>query len=389
MQLMAHCILFSLTYMFCDGIAGGASAQSQLAAKHMAHQMPTQQLPNQMPLQYQQHPVGQSQQTLKQLHMQPHYALHQQPAQAAAAAGHQNPQSGLTPAASFNAEPPMPLRPKGLDPTSFGSQVEWTARPAEQHAAAAPTTAIPADAAAATAASAAIAAASAGQAAQPLNRMTVSAPLGDGTSHILGQRANQWRQAASKKGSSLLDLVPSVSKQLAPKMPASIDPLYSSTLRPARAQLDASHQGCEAFRPAVQECIAAAGLPQCKPFYQQALDRAKQERAAQMPAQPSSGVAMQEQHARLKSQEHAMPDASAVAEADTIREGAGEGEEHQRIEPAAFQAASPTLTDDSGLGMDIVDQVEQSKARKYMSASKWPTASIAGRLISMLMVTYA
>ncbi|KAA6427115.1 MAG: hypothetical protein FRX49_02872 [Trebouxia sp. A1-2] len=222
---------------------GGASAQSQLAAKHMAHQMPTQQLPNQMPLQYQQHPVGQSQQTLKQLHMQPHYALHQQPAQAAAAAGHQNPHS---------------------------------------------------------------------------------------------------------------------------------------TLRPARAQLDASHQGCEAFRPAVQECIAAAGLPQCKPFYQQALDRAKQERAAQMPAQPSSGVAMQEQHARLKSQEHAMPDASAVAEADTIREGAGEGEEHQRIEPAAFQAASPTLTDDSGLGMDIVDQVEQSKARKYMSASKWPTASIAG-----------
>lgn len=357
----------------------------------MAHQMPTQQLPNQLPLHYQQHPGGHSQQLLKQLHMQPPYAVQQQPAQAAVLAGHlngqQNPQPGCMPAASFNAEPHVPLRPKGLDPASFGRQVDWTARPAEQHAAAAPTTATPAaaDASAATAA----AAASTGQAAQLPNGATVSAPLGDATSQILGQQASQWRQAASKKGSSLLDLVPTVSKQLAPKMPASINPLYSSASGQARVQLDAAHQGCEAFRPAVQECIAAAGLPLSKPFYQQAVDRAKQQRAAQTPAQLSSDVAMQEQHARSKSQDHAMPDASAVAEADTVRDGTAgeqyEGEEHQRIEPAAFQAASPALTDDSGLGMDIVDEAEQKMARKYMSASQWPNASITGRFLSMLM----
>ncbi len=359
----------------------------------MAHQLPTQQLPNQMPLQYQQHPVGQSQHMLKQLHMQPPYALQQQPTEAAALAGHlqgqQNPQPGVIPAASFNAKPHVPLRPKGLDPTSFGSQVDWTARPAAQHAAAAPTTATPA----AADATAAPAVASAGQAAQLPNRTTVSTPLGDATSQILGQQANQWRQAASKKGSSLLDLVPTVSKQLAPKMPASINPLYSSAPGQARARLDAAHQGCEAFRPAVQECIAAAGLPLSKPFYQQALDRAQQQRATQTPAQPSSDAAMQAQHARSKSQDHAMPDASAVAEADTIRDDTAaeqcEGEEHQQTELAAFQPASPALTDDSGLGMDIVDEVEQRKARKYMSASQWPNASITGRFISMLMVTYA
>ncbi|DBA92794.1 TPA: hypothetical protein ACH3X1_002983 [Trebouxia sp. C0004] len=362
------------------GAADGASAQPQLPTKHMlprsndmAHQ-----LPNQMPLQYQQHPVGQSQQMLKQLHMQPPYALQQQPAQAAALAGHlsgqQNPQPALIPAASLNAEPHMPLRPKGLDPTSFGSQVDWTARPSDQHAAAIPTTAD------------ASAAASAGQAAQLPNRTTVSAPLGDATSQILGQQANQWRQAASKKGSSLLDLVPTISKQLAPKMPASINPLYSSAPGQARVQLDAAHQDCEAFRPAVQECIAAAGLPLSKPFYQQALDRAEQQRAAQTPAHPSSDMAMQEQHVGSKSQDRPMPDASAVAEADTVRDHTAgkqcEGEEHQQTELAAFQAASPMLTDDSGLGMDIVDEVEQRKARKYMSARQWPNASITGRFIA-------
>ena len=397
---MAPCILSNLTYMFCGGIAGGAdgaSAQPQLPTEHMlprsndmAHQLTTQQLPNQMPFQYQQHPVGQPQQMLKQLHMQPPYAMQQQPAQAAALAGHlngqQNAQPGLIPAASFNAEPQVLLRPKGLDPTSFGSQIDWTARPAEQHAAAAPTSVTPADA------SAAAAAASAGQAAQLPNRTTVSAPLGDATSQILGQQANQWRQAASKKGSSLLDLVPTVSKQLAPKKPASINPLCSSAPGQALVQLDAAHQGCEAFRPAVQECLAAAGLPLSKPFYQQALDRAKQPRTAQTPAQPSSDAAMQEQHARWKSQDHAMQDATAMAEADTIRDDTAgeqyEGEEHQQTKLAAFQAASPTLTDDSGLGMDIVDQVEQSKARKYMSASQWPNASITGRFMSTLSVTY-
>ncbi len=400
---MAHCILPNLTCMSCDGIAGGASAQAQLPTAHMlprsndmAHQMPTQQLPKQTPLQYQQHPGGQPQQMLKQLHAQPPYALQQQPAQAAALAGHpngqQNPQPGFTPAPSFNAEPHVPLRSKGLDPTSFGSQIDWTARPAEQHAAAAPTSAIPAaaHASAATAAAAtAAAAASAKQAAQLPNRTAVSAPLGDATSQILGQQANQWRQAASKKGSSLLDLVPTVSKQLAPKMPAGINPpLNSSAPKHTWVQLDAAHQGCEAFKPAVQECIAAAGLPLSKPFYQQALDRAKQQRAAQTPAQPSSDVARQEQHARSKSQDHAMPDASAVAEADTVRDdsaGQCEGEEHQQTVLAAFQAASPALTDDSGLGLDIVDEVEQKKARKYMSASQWPNASISGRFISMLM----
>ena len=406
---MTHCSSSNLRYMFCDGIAGGASAPSQLPAKpilprsnDMAHQMPNQQLPNQMPLQYQQHPGGQSQQMLKQLHMQPPYALQQQPAQAAAVAGHlkgqQNPHPGFTPAPSFNAEPCVPLRPKGLDSTSFGRQVDWTARPAEQNAAAAaPTTASPAaaDASADTAAAtAAAAAASAKQAAQLPNRIAVSAPLGDATSQILGQQAKQWRQAASKKGSSLLDLVPTVSKQLAPKKPASINPLHSSAPGQARVQLDAAQQGCEAFRPAVQECIAAAGLPLSKPFYQQALDRAKQQRAAQTPAQPSSDVAVQEQHAMSKSQDHAMPDAIAVAEADTVRDhssagGQCEGQEHQQTELAAFQAASPALTDDSGLGLDIMNEPEQKKARKYMSASQWPEATITGRFFSMLMVTHA
>jgi len=399
---MTHCFSSNLRYMFCDGIAGGAPAQSQLPAKHMlprsndmTQQLPTQQLPNQMPLHYQQHPGGQSQHMLKQLHTQPPYALQQQPAQAAALAGHpngqQNPQPGFTPAASFNAEPHMPLRSKGLEPTSFGTQVDWTAHPTEQPAAAAAalTTATPA-AAAATATVASV-----GQATQLPNRGAVSAPLGDATSQILGQQANQWRQAASKKGSSLLDLVPTVSKQLAPKMPAGINPpLYSSAPKHTRVQLDAAQQGCEAFRPAVRECIAAAGLPLSKPFYQQALDRAKQQRAAQTPAQPSSNVAMQEQHARSKSQDHAMPDASAVAEADTVRDhssasGQCEGQEHQQTELAAFQAASPALSDDSGLGLDIVDEVEQKKARKYMSASQWPDASISGRFIIMLMVAYA
>ena len=401
MQPSSHCNLSNLK--FCDDIAGAASAQPQLPAKQMlpmsndmAQQLPTQQLPNQTPLQYQQHPGGQSQQMLKQMHRQPPYALQQQPAQAAALAGHlqgeQKPQPAAIPAASFNAEPYVPLRPKGLDPTSFGSQVDWTARPAEQHAAAAPTTAIPAAADASAATAAAAAAAFTGQAAQLPNRTTVSAPLGDTTSQILGQQANQWRQAASKKGSSLLDLVPTVSNQLAPKMPASINPLYSSAPGQARAQLDAAHQGCEAFRPAVQECIAAAGLPLCKPFYQQALDRAKQQRAAQTPAQPSSDVAMQEQHAESKSQDHTMPEASAVAEADIRRDdSAGEqckSEQHQQTELAAVRAASPALTDDSNLGLDIMDEVEQKKARKYMSASQWPNASITGRFISTLMVTY-
>ncbi|KAL0038080.1 hypothetical protein WJX79_001301 [Trebouxia sp. C0005] len=95
------------------------------------------------------------------------------------------------------------------------------------------------------------------------------------------------------------------------------------------------------------------------------------------PPHPALGGASAQSQLAAKHMAHQMP-TQQLPNQMPLQYQQHPGEEHQRIEPAAFQAASPTLTDDSGLGMDIVDQVEQSKARKYMSASKWPTASIAG-----------
>lgn len=337
-----------------------STQQMVLMPSSSSHQL-TQQHAGYMPPHCQYMPAQQPQHTAVQVHMQPQHAVTMR--QAA-----RQPQAlpGFPSAASLRAQPEAAQRPVGLGTTPLGSHNDSAQRLHQPAAAAAAPSSAPAAAAAAGI-----------QAPQLPQTSTVSTPLGNATSQILGQQANHWRQAARKKGTGLLDLVPSVAKQLATKQPAPVSRLHSAV--PSHAPARPAQQGCEAFRPAVQECIAAAGLPLSKPFYQQAAEGATELRTAHANAGRSTRVAVQHRNANSQACGAAMPDANAETDAcPSAHEQQGAVERQQAAQPAFGQPASPAISDDLDLGMDVVLEEEQSKARRYMSATHWPSAGIAG-----------
>ena len=257
----------------------------------------------------------------------------------------------------------MSQKATGLGPSSFGGQVEWTAQPVSQPA---PVVQQPHPAAAQKPT---IEPTIAVQAAH--RHQAAAIPSGD-TSQILGQQANQWRQAASKKGSLLLGLVPTVAKQLAPKQAPESSPLRRTEQQQAQVQPDIAQQGCEAFKPAVQQCIAAAGLPLSKPFYQQALERVMEQQVQQGDGQAKLGTS---------------PD--PVAQDAVLADHQGMLQESEQDQPAEMPAGQPSsvkpasmLIDDSDLGMDLVQDEDKSAARQHISESCWPDATISGKPLS-------
>ena len=364
------------------GRVAGMSAQESAAAQPSTQQvvlMPsssshqlTQQHAGYMPPSCQYMPAQQPQHTAVQVQMQPQHDVTMRQAS-------RQPQAlpGFPSAASLRAQPEAAQRPIGLGTTPLGSHHD-SAQPSRQPAAAA--AAAPSSAPTATAGPPAALATAAGMIASQLpQNSTVSTPPGNATSQILGQQANHWRQATRKKGTGLLDLVPSVAKQLATKQPATASQLRSAVPGDAPVQPDTAQQDCQAFRPAVQECIAAAGLPLSKPFYQQAAEGATDLCTAHTNAGRSTRVAVQHRNANSQACGAAMPDANAETDAcASAHEQQGAVERQQAAQPAFGQPASPAISDDLDLGMDILLEEEQSKARRYMSATHWPSAGIAG-----------
>lgn len=352
-----------------------STQQMVLMPSSSSHQL-TQQHAGYMPPSCQYMPAQQPQHTAVQVHMQPQHAVTMRQAS-------RQPQAlpGFPSAASLRAQPQAAQKPIGLGTTLLGSHHD-SAQPSRQPAAtAAAAAAAPSSAPTAAAGPPAVlAAAAAGMGASQLQQnSTVSTPLGNATSQILGQQANLWRQAARKKGTGLLDLVPSVAKQLATKQPAPVSHVHNAAPSHAPVQPDTAQQDCQAFRPAVQECIAAAGLPLSKPFYQQAVEGATEARTAHTNAGRSTSVAVQHRNANPESCGAAISDANAETDAcASAHEQQGAVERQQAAQPAFGQPASPAISDDLDLGMDVVLEEEQSKARRYMSATHWPSAGIAG-----------
>ncbi len=306
-----------------------------------------------MPFQYQQHAYGQQPQQAQTQH-----EAQQQPPHASVnttapgqATGHQQAQAGFTPAADFNQELQLSQQASGLKPTTFGGQLDWRTQSVVQPAVTA----------------------AVGQAAQNQAEIASgSVPSGITTSQ--GQQANQWRQAANKKGSALLDLVPNVAKQCAPKQTANSSPLRSAAQYQAQVQADTDQQGCEAFKPAVQQAIASAGLPLSKPFYQQAVKRAMEQHTQHAADQGQAGpskLVQKQTTPSLEAQDHAMTPAD---------DSASKQQEAEQTQ----QPASPTPSDGAILGMEIVEEEEMIKARAHISARQWLSASICGKPLTLI-----
>ena len=306
-----------------------------------------------------------AQQPAQSAHGQPVQIANGQPAQTAHGqpGAQQQPQPGFTPAAGFKLPLQAPQRCKGLESDSLASH---SCQPA-----AAETAPIPAP----------------NQQAEHTQKGTADIKLHDATaSDILGQQANLWRQAASKR-SALADLVPASGKAAAThclttqgaSAPAGGLPLM---------QPQAVQQGCAAFKPAVQACIAAAGLPLAKPFYQQAVEHAMeqhtQHRAVAVRQQPSSLDGVKQEALDAEALGHCVQEAAGNASptADASRRGqhhVQQGMAHQQRQ-AAQRPASPTPSSDSDLGTDLPEEEAKRKARKHISIECWDSALIFGKL---------
>lgn len=180
----------------------------------------------------------------------------------------------------------------------------------------------------------------------------------DLTSRILSEKANQWRQTNGKKGTGLLNLVPSGAQQLqqqqqhtlsngADKVDSQAGPSTQQHLKQLRAE-----QNVDAFRPAVQECIDAADLRLSRPFHQQVMMQAVQQRAAATAAGtvPSAQPVSQPQLAMSPG------NAQHTGNPGTNRE---------------------VTTDELFLCPDQVGDVERHNAHVHI-AEKWQTAFIKG-----------
>ena len=307
--------------------------------------------------------------------------MHAAPAEAAAegavrqGAAQQQPQAGFTPADFSMSEH---TRQQALLPRDqpSGRHLDWTAQAPHQPAIAA-----------------APAATVARQPAVQADRdHAPSHLLSANTSGILGQQAQQWRQAASKR-SALADLIPA-SKAFAPQQASQGAPGLAHELN--EKQASTAQQGCEAFKPVVQACIDAASLPLANPFYQQALERAMEQqpqRQATLTVRglaPDSAVNMKGAAPVANDQCRAGPpsssdcDAQAAADA-TVQEQqvAQDVPKHsahaEQLQPARqLEEAVPAALDDVDLGTDFTDEAGKDKARTYISQTRWDRAIICG-----------
>lgn len=213
---------------------------------------------------------------------------------------------------------------------------------------------------------------------------------GANASDILGQQASLWRQAASKR-SALADLVPAADR-LVGTLSASRDAPVSAGGLPLMQPV-AVQEGCAAFKPAVQACIAAARLPLTTPFYQQAVEHAM-ERHTQHKAVVSAR--QESRHPDDVKQEaldvggpkQSMQEAAALADDGSA---AAVGAHHRSVTDSGMPAqqqqqqlaqrpASPAPSSDSDLGTDLPDEEAKTQARKHICVECWDGARICGKL---------
>lgn len=304
-----------------------------------------------------QHPVP-AQQPLPPAHGQP--------------GAQQLPQPGFTPAAGFQL--PLQAPQQGLGPESGlrGFPTAWAAQPPGQ-----------------AASEDAVVSHATGQRAVQAQKGPADSKLhGASPSDILQQQASLWRQAASKR-SALADLVPAADKGVGPQS-TSRDVSVSaggSARGMSLLQPSAMQEGCAAFKPAVQACIAVAGLPLAKPFYQQAVEHAMeqhtQHRDVSAGQEPSHPVGVKQVRFKVEAPDHSMQDVAA-APVDNGSPTHG-GQQQNAVDPEvaqqqqAHKLASPTPSSDSDLGTDLPDQEAKTQARRHISAECWDTALISGK----------
>ncbi|KAL3137134.1 hypothetical protein ABBQ32_006705 [Trebouxia sp. C0010 RCD-2024] len=284
----------------------------------------------------------------------------------------QHSQPGFTPAAGFKLPLSLPQECRAPDPNAMDVQTHADAKPSCQ-----PGTADTAPQRAAGQ-----------QAVQTQEGIAGGQRREVTTSDILGQRAHQWRQAASKR-SALADLVPTADKAAGMQQTRQGAPASAGGF--PQMQPNAAQQGCAAFKPAVQACIAAAGLPLAKPFYQQALEHAMGQHTQQkaLPVgQQSSQLDTVKQEA-MDAQALVHSDQEAAGPADSNGHDADATGQHQHAaqqdtlpqqQQPAQRSASPTPSSNSDLGTDLPEEEAKRTARKHISAESWNSALICGEL---------
>lgn len=321
-------------------------------------------------------PFQQQQQQLQQQSAHPplpqkhahHSVLAQEPLSAARGQpkAQQLSQSGFNPAAGFQLPLQAPQQPTGPEPSSRDGPTDWSAQPSVQ-----------------AASEATVLSHAAGQQAVQAQQGPADSKLhGPSPSDILQQQASLWRQAASKR-SALADLVPAADKA-GGTQPTGRDVHVPAGGSARLLQPSGVQEGCAAFKPAVQACIAAAGLPLAKPFYQQAVEHAmEQHRAAPAWQEPSHPVGVKQVRFKVEASDHSMQDdAAAPVDSGSLT---ARGQQQSAVDPEATQQqqaqrpASPTPSSDSDLGTDLLDQEAKTKARRHISAECWDTALISGK----------
>ena len=333
-----------------------------LSTAQHSMQQPASYLPFQQQQQQLAHQLASQAARYAQVSMQAQQPVHRAPEQPEA---QQRFQPGFTPAAGFKLPLNAPQERRAPDPTVMGVQTDWNAQPFGQPA---------------TADTGHLCAA--GQQAVQTQQGTAGGQVQvASTSDILGQQANRWRQAASKR-SALVDLVPTADKAAGTQQARQGAPASAGGL--PQMQPNAGQQGCAALKPAVQACIAAAGLPLAKPFYQQALEHAMeqstQRKALPVQQQPSGPDSVKQEAMDAQAAEQSMQEADS--------DGPDAAGQHQHAaqqdmlpqQQQAQRSASPTPSSDSDLGTDLPEEEPKRTARKHISAELWDSAIICGKL---------
>lgn len=205
------------------------------------------------------------------------------------------------------------------------------------------------------------------KAVQPLQSLT-----NDLTSRILSQQANQWRQTQSKKGTALLDLVPSAGQQLQSKATKATNSSKPAEPSKAQSQPLRAEQHCEAFVPAVQKCIDSSGLDLCRPFYQQAVTRANQKGVP-----PHTATAqVQDLHSPQKGFRAQQAESDAQPASKTAGHGAAAA-----TKDLPRQAEGATLQDELFLGTEQRGKDEVETAQRHIAEDLWASATIGGKIM--------
>ena len=335
----------------------------------MQYQQPLPQSASHLPFQQQQ------QLAYQHVPLSSRHGHHSVPAQesVSTARGHleaqQLPKPGFTPDASFRVPLQAPQQSTGPTSGSRGGATAWAAQPPSQ----------PVDADA-------VPVHSAGQQTVQTQKGPADCKLpGTNASDILGQQASMWRQAASKP-TLLADLVPATERAAGTSLASQDAPVSAEALMQPAAVL----KGCAGFKPAVQACIAAAGLPLAKPFYQQAVEHAMEQhtrhKAVSAQQKPNHLADVKHEALDVGAPNHSMQKATAPADDGSVT---AIGANHQHVvdstvppqqQQLAQRAASPAPSSNSDLGTDLPDKEAKTKARTHMSVERWDGAHISGKM---------